>query len=214
MYVMYPDEGHSFKRLPNRLDYAARTEIFLAKHLGGRAEPGPLPEESSAVVRTSALKHSRWWAGRFKGFTIGGGAGWRVEKEGEEKPSAERNLEIGYFVGWIFRPYLFPAGEIYLATDASTLLRIGAGFSWTYFPGDNLGLFLRFNGGVEMNLYDIDGNWSPGGPWLRAKLGVGWEFPIGSSLALGVEVDLLSRNHIATDESLNGVFGTTTFTWY
>ena len=214
MYVMYPDEGHRFARLPNRLDYAARTEIFLAKHLGGRVEPGQPPKESSAVVRTSAMKHSRWWAGRFQGFSVGGGAGWEERKEGEESRPAKRNLEIGYFVGSIFRPYLIPTGEIYLATDADTLLRIGAGGAWTYFPGDNIGLFFRINAGLEMNLYDIDGNWSPGGPWLRAKLGVGWEFPIGSSLALGVEVDLLARNHLATDESLNGVFGTTTFTWY
>lgn len=214
MYVMYPDEGHSFARLTNRLDYAARTEIFLARHLGGRAEPGPLPEESSAVVRTSAMKHSRWWAGRFQGFSISGGAGWREEKEGEENRPAKRNIEIGYFVGSIFRPYLFPTGEIYLATDADILLRIGTGFAWTYFPGDNLGLFLRLNAGVEMNLYDIDGNWNPGGPWLRAKLGVGWEFPIGSSLALGVEVDMLFRNHIAKEDGLSGVLGTTTLTWY
>ncbi len=214
VYVLYPDEGHGLSRLPNRLDYAARTEAFLARHLGGRAEPGSPPEESSAVVRTSEMKHSRWWADRFDGFTVGGGVVWREGREGEEKRSAERNLEIGYFVGSMFRPYLFPTGELYLATDAHTLLRIGAGFSWSYFPGSNLGLFLRLTCGVEMNLYDIDGNWSPGGPWARLKLGLGWEFPIGPSLALGVEVDGLFRNHIVKEDSLSGVFGTTTFTWY
>lgn len=38
-YVLYPDEGHGFSRTPNRLDFYARVEAFLAQHLGGRAEP-------------------------------------------------------------------------------------------------------------------------------------------------------------------------------
>lgn len=37
-YVLYPDEGHGFARPENRLDFNARAEVFLAKHLGGRAE--------------------------------------------------------------------------------------------------------------------------------------------------------------------------------
>ena len=37
-YVEYPDEGHGFARPANRLDFYARAEKFLAKHLGGRAE--------------------------------------------------------------------------------------------------------------------------------------------------------------------------------
>src|SRR5437764_7310648 len=38
-YVVYPDEGHGFQRPENRLHFFAITENFLAKHLGGRAEP-------------------------------------------------------------------------------------------------------------------------------------------------------------------------------
>jgi len=38
-YLEYPDEGHGFKRPENRLDYYARVEKFLAKHLGRRFEP-------------------------------------------------------------------------------------------------------------------------------------------------------------------------------
>ena len=38
-YVVYPDEGHGFQRPENRLHFFAVTEQFLAKHLGGRAEP-------------------------------------------------------------------------------------------------------------------------------------------------------------------------------
>jgi dipeptidyl aminopeptidase/acylaminoacyl peptidase len=38
IYVIYTDEGHGFDRLPNRLDFAAREEKFLADHLGGRYE--------------------------------------------------------------------------------------------------------------------------------------------------------------------------------
>ncbi len=38
-YVLYTDEGHGFARPPNRLDFSAREEKFLADHLGGRYEP-------------------------------------------------------------------------------------------------------------------------------------------------------------------------------
>jgi dipeptidyl aminopeptidase/acylaminoacyl peptidase len=38
-YALYPDEGHGFRRPPNRLSFQAVTEAFLAPILGGRAEP-------------------------------------------------------------------------------------------------------------------------------------------------------------------------------
>ena len=38
-YVTFPDEGHGFSRPENRLAFYAIVEQFLAKHLGGRAEP-------------------------------------------------------------------------------------------------------------------------------------------------------------------------------
>lgn len=37
-YVLFPDEGHGFKRPENNMAFNAVTEQFLAKHLGGRAE--------------------------------------------------------------------------------------------------------------------------------------------------------------------------------
>ncbi len=43
-YVVYADEGHGFARPENSLDFFGRAEQFLAKHLGGRAEPwAPVP---------------------------------------------------------------------------------------------------------------------------------------------------------------------------
>lgn len=54
-YVLYPDEGHGFIRPENRLDFNVRAELFLAQHLGGRAEdfPGHLKrvEGSSALLK-------------------------------------------------------------------------------------------------------------------------------------------------------------------
>ena len=38
-YIEYPDEGHGISHHPNRLDFFARAEKFLAEHLGGRFEP-------------------------------------------------------------------------------------------------------------------------------------------------------------------------------
>ncbi|MBC7348483.1 MAG: S9 family peptidase [Candidatus Aminicenantes bacterium] len=37
-YVLYSDEGHGFARPENRLSFFAVSELFLARHLGGRAE--------------------------------------------------------------------------------------------------------------------------------------------------------------------------------
>lgn len=41
-YALYPDEGHGFVREPNRMSFNALVEDFLARHLGGRAEPAPV----------------------------------------------------------------------------------------------------------------------------------------------------------------------------
>lgn len=48
-YVLYPDEGHGFARPENRIDFNMRAELFLAKHLGGRAEKFAEVEGSSAM---------------------------------------------------------------------------------------------------------------------------------------------------------------------
>ncbi len=38
-YVLYSDEGHGLERPESRLSWYAIAETFLARHLGGRAEP-------------------------------------------------------------------------------------------------------------------------------------------------------------------------------
>ncbi len=38
-YMLFPDEGHGFAQPDNRLKFYAAAEAFLAKYLGGRAEP-------------------------------------------------------------------------------------------------------------------------------------------------------------------------------
>jgi dipeptidyl aminopeptidase/acylaminoacyl peptidase len=38
-YVIFPDEGHGFKRPENNIAFQAVAEAFLAQNLGGRAEP-------------------------------------------------------------------------------------------------------------------------------------------------------------------------------
>ncbi len=38
-YVLYPDEGHGFRRPANNVSFNAIAEQFLAQHLGGRHEP-------------------------------------------------------------------------------------------------------------------------------------------------------------------------------
>jgi hypothetical protein len=38
-YVLYPDEGHGFRRPENNKSFNAVTEAFLAEQLGGRFEP-------------------------------------------------------------------------------------------------------------------------------------------------------------------------------
>jgi len=49
-YVLYPDEGHGFRREPNRKSFNAVTEAFLAKNLGGRYEPVGEDFEGSSIL--------------------------------------------------------------------------------------------------------------------------------------------------------------------
>ncbi|HEX8125355.1 MAG TPA: prolyl oligopeptidase family serine peptidase [Allosphingosinicella sp.] len=50
-YVVFPDEGHGFARPQNNIAFNAVAENFLAKCLGGRAEPiGPALKASTAQV--------------------------------------------------------------------------------------------------------------------------------------------------------------------
>jgi dipeptidyl aminopeptidase/acylaminoacyl peptidase len=50
-YVVYPDEGHGFVRAPNRVSSNAIIELFLARHLGGRAEAATAGETDGATFR-------------------------------------------------------------------------------------------------------------------------------------------------------------------
>ncbi|HEY3661843.1 MAG TPA: S9 family peptidase [Chthoniobacterales bacterium] len=51
VYVVYPDEGHGFARPENNFDFYGRVEEFLARHLGGRAEPWKKIEGATAELR-------------------------------------------------------------------------------------------------------------------------------------------------------------------
>jgi dipeptidyl aminopeptidase/acylaminoacyl peptidase len=65
-YVVFPDEGHGFARPVNNIAFNAVAENFLAKCLGGRAEPvGATLTASTAEVREGAVE----------GTTAGGATG-------------------------------------------------------------------------------------------------------------------------------------------
>jgi len=50
-YVLYPDEGHGFRKPNNRIGFNAITEAFLGNCLGGRVEPlGETVRQSTAQV--------------------------------------------------------------------------------------------------------------------------------------------------------------------
>ena len=50
-YVLFPDEGHGFARPGNNIAFVAIAESFLARHLGGRAEPVTPEEMRGANLR-------------------------------------------------------------------------------------------------------------------------------------------------------------------
>jgi len=56
-YVLFPDEGHGFAKPENNIAFNAVVEAFLAKHIGGRAEPltDELGKSSAMVVRKGEL---------------------------------------------------------------------------------------------------------------------------------------------------------------
>lgn len=56
-YVLYPDEGHGFRRPPNRLSFQAVTEAFLAPILGGRAEPLGADLQGSTLTIPAGAEH-------------------------------------------------------------------------------------------------------------------------------------------------------------
>ena len=50
-YVVYTDEGHGLLRPENVQHWFAMEEAFLARYLGGRAEPAGLMRGHSASAR-------------------------------------------------------------------------------------------------------------------------------------------------------------------
>lgn len=52
-YLLFPDEGHGFARPENRVAFYAATEQFLARVLGGRAEP---PSEAEGKLLAAVRK--------------------------------------------------------------------------------------------------------------------------------------------------------------
>ena len=51
LYLVFPDEGHGFANPANNLKFYAAAEGFLAKYLGGRAEPPGPGEEFEALTQ-------------------------------------------------------------------------------------------------------------------------------------------------------------------
>jgi dipeptidyl aminopeptidase/acylaminoacyl peptidase len=52
-YILAPDEGHGFARPINNLALFMASEVFLAKHLGGRYQEGGTPEEVARLKEIS-----------------------------------------------------------------------------------------------------------------------------------------------------------------
>jgi dipeptidyl aminopeptidase/acylaminoacyl peptidase len=50
-YIVFPDEGHGFARPENNLRFFAATDQFLAKYMGGRAEPPSAEEKWDAFLK-------------------------------------------------------------------------------------------------------------------------------------------------------------------
>lgn len=50
-YIVFPDEGHGFANPQNKLRFDAAVEGFLAKYLGGRAEPASIDESVEAFLK-------------------------------------------------------------------------------------------------------------------------------------------------------------------
>ncbi len=56
-YVLYPDEGHGFRRPENSLSFNAVAEAFLSEHLGGRVEPIGDDFEGSTIQVPTGAEH-------------------------------------------------------------------------------------------------------------------------------------------------------------
>jgi dipeptidyl aminopeptidase/acylaminoacyl peptidase len=81
-YVVFPDEGHGFRRPENNKAFNAVTEAFLAEHIGGRAESvdGDI-EASTAQIR------------RLGGLVISGASEW-VEPAAASNEASDEEADV------------------------------------------------------------------------------------------------------------------------
>ncbi|MBB48576.1 MAG: S9 family peptidase [Phycisphaerae bacterium] len=77
-YVVFPDEGHGFRRPENNKAFNAITEAFLAEHIGGRAEP----VADDLEVSTAQMR-------RMGGLMISGASEWVEPGEDSDAPAVE-----------------------------------------------------------------------------------------------------------------------------
>jgi dipeptidyl aminopeptidase/acylaminoacyl peptidase len=56
-YVLYPDEGHGFRRPANSKSFNAVTEAFLAEQLGGRFEPVGKDFDGASITVPEGAMH-------------------------------------------------------------------------------------------------------------------------------------------------------------
>ncbi|MDP6987377.1 MAG: S9 family peptidase [Phycisphaerales bacterium] len=81
-YVVFPDEGHGFHNPKNNMAFNAVTEEFLAKHIGGKAEPiGDAISDSTAQLRD-------------KGGLALAGTTTYVATEGEDAPAPVETVTV------------------------------------------------------------------------------------------------------------------------
>jgi len=50
-YILFPDEGHGFARVPNKLAFFAAAEAFLSAHLGGQYEPATAEQLKGTTMK-------------------------------------------------------------------------------------------------------------------------------------------------------------------
>ncbi len=50
-YILFPDEGHGFARVPNKLAFFAAAEAFLSAHLGGQYEPATAAQLKGTTMK-------------------------------------------------------------------------------------------------------------------------------------------------------------------
>ena len=73
-YILFPDEGHGFARPENNIAFYAASEAFLAKCLGGRAEPYGKAFAGSSITSPYGAEFAPGFAEAFLASVLGGRA--------------------------------------------------------------------------------------------------------------------------------------------